>query len=713
MEGSSFFSLIKRHKLPLIIIPLITVVVTYFLVRKLPDSYSSQAQISTGISDQSQQLLAKEIAGESQVFQEFSNMLAMIKLQKIANQVSYLLILHDLTSDVPFRPQSKVMRDLNPSARKHAIEVYTRLYQTQKPLQLFDPDQNGLNTVIASMGYDAGSIDAKMSAFRSESSDFINVSFDSENPRLSAFVVNSIIKEFITYYTALTKENQRRDVAFLDSLLKTKRIAMDTAVAKLRDYKIKNHILSLSEQASSLYSQLSDYQAKKQEALKQVAANSGAIATIDAKFNPRDRKYAESALTKINGEILTNQSQLKDLTDSWITSNYADIYKQKIDSVRAILTEQINQSSDKYINNPLSSAADLLAKKLSLQVDLSIARYSIGTLDREIARLNSSLNNLAPHEAVIQSYENEITTVTKEYEDVLARDNQAAMQADQSVKLQQIDMAMPGGSQGSKKMLLTVVSGVVSEVLCLLVLFILFYLDNSIKQPRALANKTGLPVLGHLNVIEGETLDLRKLWDVENRNKMQQFKDLLRSIRFEIDQELRGTKVLAITSLKPGEGKTLLSISLAYSYSIINKKVLLIDGNLDNPSISEAVQPKVFIEDFFRDNAVSDTGINSGISVLGNRGTDITLLEIENEDIIRDKFTRLKSKYDIIIIEVPAMEALNKAKEWLLFADKTIAVFEANQTLNEQKNEAITYLKFLGPKFSGWVFNKTTVGNKA
>jgi succinoglycan biosynthesis transport protein ExoP len=94
---------------------------------------------------------------------------------------------------------------------------------------------------------------------------------------------------------------------------------------------------------------------------------------------------------------------------------------------------------------------------------------------------------------------------------------------------------------------------------------------------------------------------------------------------------------------------------------------------------------------------------------LGNRGTDITLLEIESEEIIREKFTQLKSKYDIIIIEVPSMSAMNKAKEWMLFADKTIAVFEANQSLNEQKNSGITYLKFLGPKFGGWVFNKTNI----
>ena len=58
------------------------------------------------------------------------------------------------------------------------------------------------------------------------------------------------------------------------------------------------------------------------------------------------------------------------------------------------------------------------------------------------------------------------------------------------------------------------------------------------------------------------------------------------------------------------------------------------------------------------------------------------------------------------------MDALNKAKEWLLFADKTIAVFEANQTFNYTKNEGVKYLKFLDSKFGGFIFNKVKLAKK-
>jgi len=259
-----------------------------------------------------------------------------------------------------------------------------------------------------------------------------------------------------------------------------------------------------------------------------------------------------------------------------------------------------------------------------------------------------------------------------------------------------------------KKILLIALSGLVSLFICLLVLFILYYLDDNVKEPTDLVNRTQLPLLGSLNTISGTIPDLRKLWDVENRQKMQQFKELLRSIRFEIDQELKGGKILAITSLGEGEGKTLLAASLAYSYAAINKKVLLIDGNFNNPSVTNSIQPKLYVEDYFRGSLYIEKD-NNAISVLGNRGGDVTPLEINDEQHIQTEFNALKSRYDIILIDLPPLDSLNKSKEWLLFANKTIAVFEANKSIDKSEGQYIDYLKNLNTKFAGWVLNRTVI----
>ena len=97
------------------------------------------------------------------------------------------------------------------------------------------------------------------------------------------------------------------------------------------------------------------------------------------------------------------------------------------------------------------------------------------------------------------------------------------------------------------------------------------------------------------------------------------------------------------------------------------------------------------------------------ITVLGNRGGDITILEIYDEKHIQNEFEELKSRYDIILIDLPPLDALNQSKEWLLFADKAIAVFEADKSIPPSQNQYIDYLKSLDSKFAGWVLNKAII----
>ncbi|MBW4890923.1 lipopolysaccharide biosynthesis protein [Mucilaginibacter sp. HMF5004] len=701
MELKNFKNLLKRFKLALLLIPLATVIVTYFLVRKLPNVYSSQSQIATGIVNESQNLLT-QVVGESQANQKFSNMIAILQTKKLLKLVSYKLILHDLTSPAPFRT-SKDFLSMNASARKHAIEVYNNMYATQGTLSLDDPDQNGLDRVLGSMKYDPGSIASKLNVYRSENSDFITVAYESENSQLCAFVVNTLIKEFTTYYTAQTKQNQDKDVAFLDSLLKKKKTTMDSSISSLKQYKIKNHILSLSEQARSLYTQLAAAEDKKQQAEKDVIAYTGSINNIDRQFNPTDKKYIESTLMQVNSSILANKQKLAQLTDLWIKNNHADSYKHSIDSLQDIITRQINESIDKSINTPLSTKSALISQKLTLQVTLDIARFSIKSLSDEILRLHQRLDVLVPNEAVIQSLENDADVKTREYLEVLQKDNQITMQSSYNSKLQQVDVAVPEPPQASKKMLLVILSGMVSFMICMLFLFVLYYIDHSIKQPKALANVTDIPVLGVLYRLPPQTIDIKELLSTDNGNETAGFKDQLRSIRFEIDQEFKNNKILALTSLIGGEGKTLMALSLAQSYSIIGKKVLVIDGNFDSRTISTTLPLKNTIEDYFKYSLLNS---DAGVTVLGNKGGDQTLLEIQDERTINERLTELKQIYDLIIIEAPALDKMNKAKEWLLFADKVIGVFEADQTLTENKRLSIKYLKSLGDKFGGWIFNK-------
>ncbi|MDP9079358.1 MAG: AAA family ATPase [Bacteroidota bacterium] len=711
MELSAYFKLLGKYKYVILAIVLAAVVASYFLVKNLPDEYVSRTQIATGIVDASTHLLDKDNAPNAQsdqINREFSNLMEIIKLKKLVDQVSYQLIIHDLTSNAPFRKLNHDFKNLSPAAVQHALVVYRAKLVNGEPLSLYNKDESGLNELLISMHYDERSLRKSLDIAREEESDFISVTFTSESPQLSAFVVNILAKEFIEYYSVNIKKNESNAVDFLSNLMNEKKSALDQKKEDLQQYKIKNGILNLEDQSKSIFAQILAYTDKKLENQRNLAANEGALQNVVSKFDPQSRKYIESAINQNNSEIAATNEQLKTLNDEYVHSGFNPQYKPKLDSLQSALVTQLHTTSDKYLVDPRIGKDALVVQAQTLEVSRDLAKYSEKSINRELADLNAKFAHLVPFDATVKTYEFDIDIATKEYLDVLNRYNATNLQSKFSIRLLQVEPATPDIAQPSKKMALIALSGLLSLFICLFVLFVLFYLDDSIKEPSNLVARTNLPMLGALNLVKGPKPDLRTIWEVENRNKMQQFKELLRSVRFEIDQELKGEKVLAITSLNKHEGKTLIAVSLAYAYSAINKKVLLIDGNFDNPSITRNLQPTLFVEDYFRTNAYIERD-NSKISVLGNRGGDVTLLEINDEKYIQNEFDQLRLRYDIILIDLPPLDSLNKGKEWILFANKTVAVFEANRSISKSQKQYIEYLKLLNNKFAGWILNKATV----
>jgi succinoglycan biosynthesis transport protein ExoP len=713
MELGNFLKVLWKHKNLLIIIPLVTIIVSYFLVKNLADRYVSTTQIATGLVDESSHLLDPTgIAQDQQLNHKFSNLIEIMKLKKLINQVSYRLIIHDLTDPVPFRKPSKLLLSISDAARKHALQIYTDKANRMESLSFYINDEKGLNELLRSMKYDERSLRGNLYAIRDEDSDFILVGYESESAQLSAFVVNTLSTEFIDYYTHTIKKNETDAVEYLSKLVDEKRDTLNSKSNSLRIYKIKNGILNLDDQSKSIFDKTVEYNDRKLQAERELAANTGTINAIDKKFDPQDRQYLEASISKYNLAVTTTQEQLHLLTDRYVRSDFNPRYKASIDSLSLKLTQQLNQTSDKYITNPLVGKQDLVRQRAELEINRDLAKYSLSSINSALNELNAKYNRLVPFDATVKKYTFDIDMAMKEYMDALNRFNETNFRLTNSVKVRLVDKAAPDVAEPSKKMLLIILSGIASFSFCVIILFVIFFFDETIKDPTQLVNSTKLPLLGFLNTVSGGSLDLKKLWDVEHREKMKQFKELIRSIRFEVDQELHGEKVLAITSLDNHEGKTVLAISLAYSYSMINKKVLLIDGNFLNPTISQTVHPKLYLEDYFKNNPDNYNSISNNINVIGNHGGDITLLEVSDENFIRSKFNELKLKYDIIIIETPPLSSLNKSKEWLLFANKIIAVFEAGKNIKKSQKEDIKYLRNLNGKFAGWILNKANIKDR-
>ncbi|MCW3081238.1 hypothetical protein [Segetibacter sp.] len=709
MAIENFLKVLLRHKIALVVVPIIAVVITHFLVRNSPDAYTSRARIATGIIDGSTALMNGKNVPEVQVNQEFGNIIQTMSLKKVLNQVSYKLALHDLSTDIPFRTLRGFWSALSVREKKLAIEILTKKYNSREGLSLDNPQEYKLYQLLSSARYDNESLLADLTILRVNNSDFIDLNYEAEEQRLSAFVLNTLCKETIAYYTATVSDNNRKSVEFLDSLLQHKQALLQQKTAYLRDYKVRNGILDVNNQASTLIAQIADFETKKQDAEKNISSYRGALKNIDNRFNPNDRKFFESSVANLNQDILVTKSRLTTVNNEFIKSGFDSKYKAKVDSLQSVLSYQINKVNDNYSYNPASSKQDLVSQKLNLEVSLELAKNSTSSLGSELKRLNSRLYSLVPYQATIKRTQDEIDLATTEYTELSKKYEQARMDASFTVRLKQVEEALPGTPKPSKKMLLVILAGIISFIFCLTVLFVLYFLDNSINDSYELANRTKQPVLGFLNQLKNNKINLKDLWKNANETSdLQYFKSLLSSLRFELDSNLGNKKVIAITSLQADEGKTFFALNLAYAYTIINKKVLLIDGNFDQPEITETVKPTFYIEDYLLSDDVSTCVFDSenNLTIMGNKGSDLSLLELTNQKTVADKINTLNSLFDVILIETPSLNKLNKAKEWIMFADKVVPVFEATRTISHSNNGEIDYLTSLNGKLTGWVLNK-------
>jgi succinoglycan biosynthesis transport protein ExoP len=714
MELHNFFRALGRHKLLLVLVPLLTIVATTLIVRSLPDKYPAHARIATGVTDGSQQTLSSgAFEGESKVNQEFNNLIQMMQLKKIVDQVSYQLMLHDLQSQTPFRPLSKEAQELSPAARKQAVAVFTKKYQNMESLSLFNGNENRLNKLLQSMKYDDVSLRKFLNIYRLNNSDFIDLTYDSPNPQLSAFVLNILSSEFINYYTSFSTENKRRSVTVLDSMLQTRRLALASSMDLLRNYKIEHQVLDAGEQAKTLYGQIADISTRRSIAQKDQASYSGALANVNGHLQPANRAYLESDVSGLNQDIVQTKDQIKALTDVYVQSNYKAELKPRIDSLQRKLSAQLYNQSERIAYDPVNTKEALVNQKLSLEVSRDLAQHSVSTLSSELSNLQGQLQQLVPSDAVIHNLESNVAVADKEFTELLQRYNQATMEASYVLPLRLLEKAMPGNAEPGKKMLIVGMSGIASLLLCLAVLFGIFFFDRSVHSPMQLLEYTSLAVLGSLNKMQAGTADLEGIWtEASSDNRGNLFKNLLRSIRFELDSKLRDDeKVIAVTSLTDGAGKTFFTLGLAYAFAKIDKKVLVIDGNFLNPDISRMHASATSLENFLISHEATQVNAAAGhgprgIDILGNHAGDSSLLELVSEQHLREKFAALRENYDVILIETCSLAQLSKAKEWVLFADKVVAVFESGQSIHEANQPDIEYLRSMNGQFAGMVINK-------
>ncbi len=159
--------------------------------------------------------------------------------------------------------------------------------------------------------------------------------------------------------------------------------------------------------------------------------------------------------------------------------------------------------------------------------------------------------------------------------------------------------------------------------------------------------------------------------------------------------------VLLITSSLPNEGKTALSVWLGYLAAKAGEKVILVDADLRRPCIHDILQQpntKSVAEHLSKQetlDAVIDKSDPSGMHAIYGRSVPNSALDLCASNEMAKMIQRLRSKYDLVIIDSPACMAVSDAFALAQHSDHVLYAAAWNKTNKEIIHNGVSQFRKL------------------
>lgn len=201
---------------------------------------------------------------------------------------------------------------------------------------------------------------------------------------------------------------------------------------------------------------------------------------------------------------------------------------------------------------------------------------------------------------------------------------------------------------------------------------------------------------------------------VANKNSTADASESYRTLRTNIRFSTMGrsSKILLITSAGSDEGKTTTATNLAVSYSQENKKVLLIDGDLRNPSLQNVFSRsnKRGLTDVLSgqcglEAAVSTTAI-ANLSVLTAGTIPPNPSEILGSERMQELLKEVSAYYDVVLIDSPAALDVSDAQILGTMSDGVVLVAHQGKVTKDELKRVKRGMDHVNAHILGVVLNK-------
>jgi capsular exopolysaccharide synthesis family protein len=540
----------------------------------------------------------------------------------------------------------------------------------------------------------------------------VEITFDSSDPNIAADGANSLASAF----SEVSLENRWRSTQntseWLTRQLQDVKVKLEKSEDALQTYARVSGLTFLSggaenttseERLKQLQVELSKAEADRVQTQSRYeqAAKAPAESLPEVVDNPTLREYQV--------QLTTLRRQLADLVSSY-TSNYP-----KVVSLRSQIAS-LETALEKERGNTITRTQN--------EYESAVRREKLVSKDYwgVIAQMSQEADNIS-HYSLLKR---EVDTTRQLYDSMIQRVKEANLaSAMKAPEIEIIESARPPQAPYKPIAMLNMGFGLLSGLFVGSVVIIQRARSNtSIQEPGETVFELKVPELGVIPAaVPSKRSHVRRLGDPANSGfhhhseltphkktpsvVTESFRLTLTSILLSSNNGVR-PRVIAFSSASANEGKTTVTSNLGIALARFSRRVLLIDGDLRKRRLHRVfeVDNTVGLHEALTGTsspAVKETKVPNLFVLPSGQGTDGDLLFYTSK--FRDLLEKLKTEFDMILIDTPPLLQVADARLICSQADATVLVI-AQHTPRETALLVRQHLANDGSHLLGTILNK-------
>ncbi|MEE2024491.1 MULTISPECIES: GumC family protein [Alkalimonas] len=534
------------------------------------------------------------------------------------------------------------------------------------------------------------------------------IHFEAEDPRLAQQVTNAIGEAYIDSQLEARMGITQQASSWLGGRLDELRLRLDESEQRLHAFRDTHNLVDVAGVTSLDARELERLSEDLTRARSRKAQADTFLALLNRHRNDMERLQS---LPEVTSHPSIQNIKREQVAVERRQSELAKVYGPRHPRMIAVQAEvlAVQDNLNRQIRNLING----------IEEEAQTASRNLASLEQQIAESRGAFSGMSGVEAEYRRIKREVETNRVLFETFLSRQRETEVTSDYHSPVARFtDRAVvPTKPVKPQRKLIVMLVFVATFGLGMVMALVSDALNDTIKTAKDAEDQLMQRALGYIPKSAKRT-SLQQQTFAYFDESMKLHAEAVRSIRtslklMAIDKPLQ---LIEVTSSLPAEGKSTVSLNLAFSFSS-SGRVLLIDADMRKPTLGKRLEQPAYqpgLANYLSDSNSLDEcivrGIRPNVDLMPAGSIPLNPLELLSSERKVELLELLKQQYDTIIIDTPPVLAVSDALVLSPLVDATIMVVKADATRRGQVNLALGRLAHAHARIYGVVLNQLDTG---